>query len=81
MTNASSFEIDVECTAEGKPHRHLIRIEPSMAPPAFAGLPRSSRPAGRRFVEYTCPVTGERRKASFSAPPGFDWPFTVLSVD
>jgi hypothetical protein len=80
MTEQDWFEVDVDCAAERGAHAHRLRVGSA---PLGGLLLRARGPAkvGPRWLEYTCPLTGETRLASCSPPAGFDWPFTVLSVD
>lgn len=72
---AEQFEIDVECDAGGKRHRHRVIVDHGVGS-AFG----AARPS-RVMLQYSCPTTGEMRMAQFRAPVGAAKPFSVLRVD
>ena len=77
MVSGDFFEVDVECDAGGERHHHVLQSTP--IDPMLAFSERPGPPTARK-VEYTCPLTGEIRLASFNPPEGFQWPFSVTKI-
>ena len=72
---AEQFEIAVDCDSGGKRHRHSLIVSHGVGHAYGAARP------SRVQLEYSCPATGEMRKAFFRAPVGAAKPFSVASVD
>jgi hypothetical protein len=79
VTTDEILELAVECDSGGQLHSHVLKI--AQAPlQGFAGVPMRPGAPGKRSVQYQCPISGEDRLARFLPPPGFEWPFSVLSL-
>ena len=72
---AEQFEVGVECDSGGKRHRHRLLVSHGVGRTYGAARP------SRVQLEYSCPQTGETRKAFFSAPVGAAKPFSLASID
>ena len=79
MVSGDFFEVDVECDAGGERHHHVLQVTSTPIDPMLAFSERPGPPTARK-VEYTCPLTGEIRLASFNPPEGFQWPFSVTKI-
>jgi hypothetical protein len=70
----SNFEIEVNCSSGGTPHKHTIVVEST---PGVHG----ASPPTRVRLQYTCPVTEEALLAIFQPPVGAARPFTIAKVN
>ena len=81
MRKLDPFEVGVSCGAAGAGHDHVLVITEDHWI-SFGAMP--SRPVAggaKRQIEFVCPVSGERRTAEFEPPEGYQWPFTVVSIE
>lgn len=70
----NSFELEVECTAGGSKHQHLLIISGGKGEVAYASN------TGKVRLRYECPVSNMARYATFKEPSGISRPFAIVSV-
>jgi hypothetical protein len=81
MASRDPFEVVVSCGAASAGHGHVLVIAEDEWI-SFGAMPSRPVTGGmKRQIEFVCPVSGERRTAEFEPPPGYKWPFSVVSIE
>lgn len=69
-----TFEIEVNCSSGGTPHKHTLVVTPG-----GSGVYNASPPTKVR-LQYACPATGDKLIAIFEPPVGAARPFEISKV-